>query len=397
MINHKSAKSSSITGDNKFMNISPTLNSKLLLTNRIIKGLPVYNGGLGENPLETPEYLIKCIQNNITKKEYTSIEGTNVFRKAISQYYPNHMKNTLVGNGLKELIFVLSFSWKKKIFIPMPCWVTYLENMKKLKKDYTTIECNHNNNYKLTAELLEDSLEKNNGHNSLLFLNSPTNPTGAVYTEEEYISLIKVFDKYNITVFSDEIYFNTSQIKTISLSNLYNNCILGSSLSKDWASGGWRFGWMVFPDSLKDLHADMVSCGSIMYSCPTDFFNNVGAEALINSENEQYFNKQRIFFQKISDNIDNELLKPNKLIISNYQGAWYKWVDLKNYSNELKLLNHSDVINNSEELANVLANEIGLIVVAGKFFGIEGATFRLSMVDENIHIGIRELIRWLDV
>jgi aspartate aminotransferase len=269
--------------------------------------------------------------------------------------------------------------------------------MKKLKKDYTTIECNHNNNYKLTAELLEDSLEKNNGHNSLLFLNSPTNPTGAVYTEEEYISLIKIFDKYNITVFSDEIYFNTSQIKTISLSNLYNNCILGSSLSKDWASGGWRFGWMVFSDSLKDLHADMVSCGSIMYSCPTDFFNNVGAEALINSENEQYFNKQRIFFQKISDNIDNELLKPNKLIISNYQGAWYKWVDLKNYSNELKLLNHADAINNSEELANVLANEIGLIVVAGKFFGIEGATFRLSMVDENIHIGIRELIKWLNV
>jgi len=65
MINHISANFSSITGDNKFMNISPTLNSKLLLTNRINKGLPVYNGGLGENPLETPEYLIKCIQNNI--------------------------------------------------------------------------------------------------------------------------------------------------------------------------------------------------------------------------------------------------------------------------------------------------------------------------------------------
>jgi hypothetical protein len=59
MINHKSAKSSSITGDNKFMNISPTLNSKLLLTNRIIKGLPVYNGGLGENSVNKEISLIQ--------------------------------------------------------------------------------------------------------------------------------------------------------------------------------------------------------------------------------------------------------------------------------------------------------------------------------------------------
>jgi aspartate/methionine/tyrosine aminotransferase len=105
----------------KIMNISPTLNSKLILLDRVNKGLPVYNGGLGENPLPTPNYLIKTLQEN----------------------------------------------------------------------------------------------------NSLLFLNSPNNPTGAVYTKDEYISLIKVFNKYNITVFSDEIYYNTSQIETIYLSELY--------------------------------------------------------------------------------------------------------------------------------------------------------------------------------
>ena len=119
---------------NKVMNISPTLNSKLLLMDRLNKGLPVYNGGLGENPLKTPHYLIKSMQNNIQKKEYTSIEGTDVFKKAVSEYYPKYMNNTLVGNGLKELIFTLSFTWDKKIFIPTPCWVTYLEDMKKLKK-----------------------------------------------------------------------------------------------------------------------------------------------------------------------------------------------------------------------------------------------------------------------
>jgi len=253
------------------MNISPTLNSKLILLDRVNKGLPVYNGGLGENPLPTPDYLIKTLENNINKKEYTSIEGKDVFQNAVYEIYPKNLNNIVVGNGLKELIFSLSFVWDKKIFIPTPCWVTYLEDMKKLEKDFITIPCSSNNNYKLTSELLDESLLKYNGQNSLLFLNSPNNPTGAVYTKDEYTSLIKIFKKYNITVFSDEIYYNTSQIETVYLSELYDKCILGSSLSKDRASGGWRFGWMLFPDILIDVQKNMASLGSIMYSCPSDF------------------------------------------------------------------------------------------------------------------------------
>ena len=68
MINRSNINYLSTQYNNKIMNISPTLNSKLLLNDRIKKGMPVYNGGLGENPLETPEYLIKCIQNNIKRR-----------------------------------------------------------------------------------------------------------------------------------------------------------------------------------------------------------------------------------------------------------------------------------------------------------------------------------------
>lgn len=376
----------------KIMNISPTLNSKLILLDRVNKGLPVYNGGLGENPLPTPNYLIKTLQENINKKEYTNIEGKDIFKKAVYETYPRNLNNIIVGNGLKELIFSLSFVWDKKIFIPTPCWVTYLEDMKKLDKDFITIPCYSNNNYKLTPELLDESLSKYKGNNSLLFLNSPNNPTGAVYTKDEYISLIKVFNKYNITVFSDEIYYNTSQIETIYLSELYERCILGSSLSKDWASGGWRFGWMLFPDILIDVQKKMASLGSIMYSCPSDFLNHVAAEALTSSKNKEYFVNQKKFFRNIADNVERELNTDDKIISSNFEGAWYKWIDLKNYSVELESMG----ITNSEELTNRLANEIGLIVVPGKSFGIEGLTFRISMIDEKIFLGIRKLIEWLN-
>lgn len=376
----------------KSLIISPTLNSKLLLNNRINNGLPVFNGGLGENPLPTPEYLIKTLKKNINKKDYTNIQGKDIFIDKLKSYYPNYMTNTIVGNGLKELIFTLIFSWKSKILIPVPCWVTYLEDVEKLQKDYYTIETFHKNNYKLTPDNLEKCIIDNNATNSLLFINNPNNPTGAVYSEDELISIVNVCKKYNVTIFGDEIYFNTRQTNTISISKLYDNCIIGSSLSKDWASGGWRFGWMIFSENLNYLYNEMISIGSILYSCPTDFMNDIAAEALSNEIKEYYFNKQNVFFKIIADKVNNQLKNNNKIITSNYQGAWYKWFDLKNYSNELKLKN----INNSQELTNSLASNIGLIVVPGKCFGVEGLTFRLSMVDPNIYKGIEELIKWLE-
>ena len=175
------------------------------------------------------------------------------------------MKKLIVGNGLKELIFNLTFNWKNKIFIPVPCWVTYLEDMKVLNKEYYKIKCYHENNFKLTPSILEKSLNQNDGYDSLLFLNSPSNPIGCVYSPDELKSLINVLKKYNVTVFSDEIYFNTSQVETISLSKIYDKCIVGSSLSKDWASGGWRFGWMVFSSGLDYIHQKMISFGSIIF------------------------------------------------------------------------------------------------------------------------------------
>ena len=242
-------------------NISPTLNSKNIFLERKKNNLPVFNGGLGENPLPTPDYLISSFNKNFLKKDYTSVEGKDIFKKEIFKTYPNYMNKLIVGNGLKELIFNLIFSWNEKIFIPTPCWVTYLEDLNILNKNFFCVECIYDDNYKLNPELFEESLIKNKGYNSLLILNNPTNPTGAVYSVYELNKLIEICRKYNITIFSDEIYHNTSQKETISISNLYDNCIVGSSLSKDWASGGWRFGWMIFSEELNWLSKLMKSFG----------------------------------------------------------------------------------------------------------------------------------------
>ena len=374
----------------KTEHISPTLNSKLVYLNRIKKNLPVYNGGLGENPLPTPNFLIETLKNNAEKKEYSKISGSEIFREAIFSKYSENFTNTIVGNGLKELIFCLIFCWKGKIFLPVPCWVTYLEDMKILKKEYHTIPTKFENNYKLIPNDLEKEILDKNGQNGLFFLNNPNNPLGIVYSETELENLSVVFKRYNITVFSDEIYFNTSQVKTTSLSNIYSKCIIGSSLSKDWASGGWRFGWMIFSEEINLLSKMMKSFGSILYSCPSEFLNFVAAEALTNN-NKDHFEQQKFYFKKIADSVEKEL-ESSKIIHSNFEGAWYKWFDLKNYSEKLNKYE----VNDSQSLTNLLGEKIGLIVVPGVCFGFDGLTFRLSMIDPEIYLGIREMVNFLN-
>ena len=370
--------------------ISPTLNSKLILKN-IPNEIQVFNAGLGENPLPTPFYLKKALENNIDKKEYSNIEGNDDFRKSLHSNYPTNMKYTIVGNGLKELIFSLIFNWDKKILIPIPCWVTYLEDLKILKKDYDTILTNQKNNFKLTPNELEEHIIKSNSKGSLLILNNPTNPTGAVYSEEELNDLSLIFEKYDLTVFCDEIYFNCSQDKIKSLSNIYSKCIIGSSLSKDWASGGWRFGWMIFDEQLNNIHKKMVSFGSILYSCPSEFFNYVASVALNNSKNEIHFELQKKFFKKIAQNVENELEK-SQIIHTKFQGAWYKWIDFENYKQKLNNIN----INESTSLVEYLAKEIGLIAVPGVHFGLDGLTLRLSLIDENLPLGIKKMVELIN-
>lgn len=98
-------------------NISPTLKSKLIVEQRKKMGLPIYDGGLGENHQHAHYLLIKTAIENIEKKSYTNIEGENEFKTKVKKLYETSVYTptySLVGNGLKELIYLLISAWEKK-------------------------------------------------------------------------------------------------------------------------------------------------------------------------------------------------------------------------------------------------------------------------------------------
>ena len=131
----------------------------------------------------------------------------------------------------------------KKVILITPCWVTYLEDVKILNKDYTLFETYVEDNFKFNFKL--EKLLSNN-KDSLLFINNPNNPTGVVYDENDIINLANLCKKYNITVFEDSIYYHMSQVKIKRVSSYYDKVIqdlpclkIGQQVVGDLA--GWFF------------------------------------------------------------------------------------------------------------------------------------------------------------
>ena len=355
---------------------SATLRSSTILNLRKKNNLPVYNGGLGANPLKQHSLLINTLKENAEKKEYIAPTGITKLNQQISKIYSTN--NVLVGNGLKEMIFVLLLAWKYDVILVTPCWVSYIEQTKILNKTTHYIKTNIQNNFKLTPQLLEENIKKINKP-KLLFLNNPTNPTGAVYSKEELISIAKICKKYDIVVFADEIYIDIvhNNNETVAFRNLYSKTISGSSLSKNFGCGGYRVGWLTFPDNLKDIYNQAHMISSSTYSCASHCLQEVAYQALLYPKDlEKFLFIQKFIFTEVAKVV---FTKFNSIGIktSRPEGAWYIFLDFNDFKNKLLEKN----ITNDQDLFISLINDIGLITVPGTSFGYNGLYLRYSIVD----------------
>ena len=359
---------------------SPTLVAKQIMAKLIEDGKPVYNGGLGENPLP----ISKCLQDELKKhthlKEYTGTGGISGLQAILG-------KHLVVGNGSKELIYILQLAYSKIypngcIFYIFPAWVSYMEQGDIL--DVKTQGIQVNDDYKINLSDLENKLKSVYPIPSLIIFNNPCNPTGVLYSQDEVIALANIFKKYNTIVLNDCIYKDLIHEKYEDhfgdISKCYENTIDSSSLSKTFACGGYRFGWLSFPDKLEILFKAATSFASSIYSCPTLALQHVAVKALnFPDEIKQDIIFQKEMFQTIGGYLYEELTNCN-LKCSVPQAAWYMWINFEHYKN--KLADHN--INNSDELAIYLATNFGIIIVSGSAFGSTELAFRYSYIDVDI-------------
>ncbi len=228
------------------------------------EGLDVCSFGAGEPDFDTPEHIkaacIAAIQAGYTK--YTPSSGVPELRQAISekfkkdngiQYSPSQI---IVSNGAKHscLNAILACVGEgDEVIIPAPYWLSYPEMVRLAGGEPVMVQTTEANGWKMTAEEFQDAMSP---RTKMVILNSPGNPTGAVYTREELEAIGEVALGEDILILSDEIYEKLvyDDVKHISIASiskeLYDLTITVNGFSKAYAMTGWRLGYLGAPEAI---------------------------------------------------------------------------------------------------------------------------------------------------
>ncbi|MCX5669459.1 MAG: pyridoxal phosphate-dependent aminotransferase [Candidatus Omnitrophica bacterium] len=242
--------------------------STLAITSKAKKlksaGFDIVNFAAGEPDFDTPDFIkeaaIGAIKSGFTK--YTPTTGTAELKKLICQkfkkdnsleYAPDQI---IVSNGAKHSIYnalMVLANRSDEVLIPLPYWVSYPEMVNLCEATARFIKTTAANNFKITALDLAKHITPKT---KVLILNSPANPTGAVYKKEELVGIAKICVEKNIFVISDEIYekiiFDGLKHESIASFNkeIYNLTITVNGLSKSHSMTGWRIGYLGAPSDV---------------------------------------------------------------------------------------------------------------------------------------------------
>jgi aspartate aminotransferase len=237
-------------------------------------GKDVIGLGAGEPDFDTPDHIKKAAIEALAKGQtkYTPVGGTPALKKAICdkfkrengiEYKPNQI---IVGAGGKQVIFnafLATLNKGDEVIIPAPYWVSYPDITAFADGTPVSIECGLEQGFKMTPEQLEAAITP---RTKWLILNSPSNPTGAAYTEAEIKALGEVLKRHpHVYVLSDDIYehlvydgFTFTTLLTV-VPELYDRVLTVNGVSKAYSMTGWRIGYAGGPVEIIKAMADIQS------------------------------------------------------------------------------------------------------------------------------------------
>ena len=360
-------------------NISPSITLAITAKANELKkqGVDVVSFGAGEPDFNTPENIInaaiKAMKDGKTK--YTPAGGILELKETICQkfkkdnnldYKPNQIT---VSTGAKQCLanaFMAILNPGDEVLIPIPYWVSYPELVKLADGVPVFVETKKENNYKYTVEDLEKAVTDKT---KAILINSPNNPTGTIYNEDELLKIADFAKKYNLLIISDEIYEkliydNEKHVSIASLNeDAYNRTLVINGVSKTYAMTGWRLGYIAASEEITKI---MTSIQSHMTSNVNTITQYATIEAL-NGPVEDLNNMVAEFARRRNFMID-KLNKINGVSIIKPSGAFYIMVNVSDYFNtEFK----GQKIESSLDFAKVLLDEEKVAVIPGAGFGLD--------------------------
>ncbi|MBU3126451.1 pyridoxal phosphate-dependent aminotransferase [Clostridium tagluense] len=389
----------------KAKQISPSLTLDITAKAKKMRadGIDVIGFGAGEPDFNTPKNIqdaaIKAIQEGKTK--YTASSGIIELKQAIIQklksdnnltYIPSQI---IVSTGAKQClanVFQTILNPGDEVLIGAPYWVSYPELVKLADGEPVYVQTEEIHKFKLTIENLNRAITSKS---KAIVLNSPSNPTGTVYSREELIEIADFAKINNLFIISDEIYekllYGTNphiSIATLS-EDAYNRTIVINGVSKAYAMTGWRIGYAA---ASTEIIALMSNLQSHTTSNPNSIAQYASVEAINGKQDDMHVMVEQ--FKLRRDCMVERINSISNLSCIEPEGAFYVMVNL------CKVLNKSidgKIIKDSLQFSELLLQKEKVAVIPGIAFGADNF-IRLSYATsmENIKNGIDRIAKFVE-
>lgn len=388
---------------NKFLNAArPSATYKVMdrVAARRATGAKILSLSAGEPDFDTPTHVseagIAAIRAGQTR--YTQVAGLRSLREAIAQKFLREnglevdWRNTLVCNGGKQVIFnalAATLNEGDEVIVPAPYWVSYPEMVQLCGGVPVAVPCEAQSGFKLTPQALQAAIT---AKTRWLILNSPSNPTGAVYSRSELLALAEVLLAHpQVLVLSDDIYehliFDGIEFSTLAQveSRLRDRVLTMNGVSKAYAMTGWRIGfgagsaWLI--EAMEKLQGQQTSGASSI--------SQHAALAALQGP-QDFIHRSRAVFQRRRDHLVAELNRAHGLHCAVPQGAFYAFASCEELIG--RTTRAGTRLHTDEDLVNALLDEADVAVVHGSAFGL-GPYIRIAYAldDESLAQACRSI------
>lgn len=364
---------------------SPTLAITAKAASLKKQGIDVISLGAGEPDFDTPDNVkkkaIQGISEGFTK--YTSVDGMLELKKAIQAKFLKdnniayELKEIMVSLGAKHVIynaFQATLNPGDQVIIPAPYWVSYPDMVELAQGTPVFITCPESNNFCMTADQLVKAI---NDKTKWVILNSPSNPTGALYTKEHLTEIADILrrtphvhvlsdDIYEHLVYGDEKFHTLAQIAP----DLKDRILTVNGVSKTYAMTGWRIGYGAG-------NSDLIKAMTILQSQSTSNPVSISQFATVEALNgpQDFITERNKSFKERRDMVVNLLNQIPGITCSMPQGAFYVYPSCQGVIG--KKTQDGTVISSDTDFVTYLLDHAQVAVVPGEVFGLS-PYFRIS-------------------
>ncbi len=347
-----------------------------------------YGFAFGQSPFPVPKIVQDALIQNADKGSYAAVPGIPELREKISDYNRNYFgldvdaSNVYVGPGTKELIYNLLEVLHGTVILPTPTWLGYLPQIRLQEKNYHMLPVSKNK--KINPLEIKHLALRLHDRQKILILNNPNNPTGLVYSRLELEEIADICREQDIIVISDEIYAITTydMNKFVSMGKIYpEGTFVTNGLSKSHAAGGYRLGYVIFPqnsDNLQKHFEKILATEFTSTSSPIQYAAIAGFEK--SKELDEYFEVTRKIHSIMGEYTYNALNEIDGVKTTKPEATFYLLADFNSYTSDFQ----SNGIYTSQKFSeSIILHPYHTAIVGGDSLVLERTDFsaRIAFVD----------------